>query len=284
MACFREAFFLSFLLRLLVFLLAALDVTFEPAREAAVHASKLRTTLAELLLLLAGNILNLVGGALVTADVHAHFLLERINAEHVKVVEEVDVGSHDGKDPADDPKTGNDLNAHQREVAGATAPLVEPADVVGHAKGSLETAGSGEEAGGQDTPHTATKVDGDGIDSIIDLETDEKEGSGKVDPSRDHTNDKGSPRLDGSTGGGDGDKTSEASVHGRRQIVGDHASLALVDEGVGEQGAQGTGGSSNGSIDSGKRGSIAEAGGRNEEGSAGVETICAKKMDDEMEK
>ena len=267
--------FLSFLL---VVLLAAIEGIFEPSRETTVHAGKLRTTLAELLLLLAGNILDLVGRALVTADVHAHFLLERINAEHVEVVEEVDVGTHHGHDPTDDPKHGNDLNAHQREVAGATAPLVEPADVFGHAEGSLETAGSGEEAGGQDTPHTATKVDGDGIDSIVDLEADEKEGTGEVDPSGDDTNAKGSPRLDGSTGSGDSDKTSEASVHCRGQVVCDHASLALVDDGVGEQGAQGTGGSSNGSINSGKRGGITKIGGRNEEGSAGVETICAKEI------
>ena len=269
-------FFLSILLvlRLRLLLLAGLDAVLKAAREAAVHSSVLGTTLAELLLLLSRNILDLVGGTLVTANVHADLLLERVDAEHVEVVEQVNVGTHNGKDPANDPKAGNDLDAHEGEVAGATAPLVEPADVVGHAKGGLETAGSSEQTDGEDTPHTATKVNGDGIDSIINLEADEKEGTGEVDPSSNDANDKGGPGLDGGAGGGDGNETSQTTVHGGCQVVGNNTGLALVNDGMSEHGTESTGGSSNGRVDSRKRSGITKGSGRDEEGSSGVESVC----------
>ena len=259
----RCDFFLSILLvlRLRLLLIAGLDAVLKAAREAAVHSSVLGTTLAELLLLLSRNILDLVGGTLVTANVHANLLLERVYAEHVKVVEQVNVGTHDGKDPANDPKAGNDLDAHKGEVARATAPLIEPANVVGHTKGSLKTAGSSEQTDGEDTPHTATKVDGDGIYSIVDLEADKKEGTGEVDPSSNDANDKGSPGLDGGAGSGNGNETSQTTVHGGCQVVGDDTGLALVNDGMGEHGAEGTGGSSDGSIDGSKGSGITKRSG-----------------------
>lgn len=272
-----DIFFLGFLIiRLLLLLLAGLDAVFEATREAAIHSSVLGTTFAELLLLLGGDILDLVGGTLVTADVHTNLLLERVDAEHIKVVEKVNVGTHDGKDPANDPKAGNDLDAHEGEVTGATAPLVEPADVVGHAKGGLKTAGSSEQTNGEDTPHAATEMDGDGINGIVNLEADEKEGTCEVYPASNDANDEGSPGLDGSAGSGDGNETSETTVHGGSQIVGNNTGLALVNDGMGEHGTEGTGGSSNGSIDGSKRSGIAKGGGRDEEGSSGVESVCLK--------
>ena len=261
-------------LRLRLLLLAGLDAVLEAAREAAIHSSVLGTTLAELLLLLGGNILDLVGGTLVTANVHANLLLERFDAEHVKVVEEINVGTHNGKDPANDPKAGNDLDAHEGEVAGATAPLVEPGDVVGHAKGGLKTAGSSEQTNGEDTPHTATEVNGDGIDGIVNLEADKKEGTGEVDPSSNDANDKGDPGLNGGAGGGDGNETSETTVHGGCQVVGNNTGLALVNDGMSEHGTESTGGSSNTSIDGSKGSGITKSSGRDEEGSSGVETVC----------
>ena len=268
--CFLSIFLV---LGLRLFLLAGLDAVFEAAREAAIHSSVLGATFAELLLLLGGDILDLVGGTLVTADVHTDLLLERVDAEHVKVVEQVNVGTHDGKDPANDPKAGNDLDPHEGEVSRATAPLVEPADVVGHAKGGVKTAGSCEQTNGEDTPHTATEVDRDGINGIVNLEADEKEGTSEVYPASNDANDEGSPGFDGSTRSGDGNETSETTVHGGSQIVGNNTGLALVNNGMGEHGAEGTGGSSNARIDGRKRSGVTKSSGRDEEGSSGVESV-----------
>ena len=153
--------------------------------------------------------------------------------------------------------TCNDLNTKESEIATATTPRVEPSNMFGQTEGRLKTTGSGEEPGGEETPHASPKMDGNGINSVVDLELEKKGGGEEVHPSSDDTNDKGSPGLDGSARGRNCNQTSKTTIHGGCEIVGDKSSSALINYSVSKQSREGTGSGPDRGVDGGERSNIA---------------------------
>lgn len=64
-----------------------------------------------------------------------------------------------------------------------------------------------------------TYVHGNGVDGVVNAQSNDQFGHAEVDPSTDDANEDGAPRLDGGAAGRDGHETCQASVHGVAQIV-----------------------------------------------------------------
>jgi hypothetical protein len=57
----------------------------------------------------------------VTADIHADFLFQGVNAEHIKVVEDIKIDIHDDKSPGKDEQNGDELATQEREITRPSA-------------------------------------------------------------------------------------------------------------------------------------------------------------------
>ena len=194
-------------------------------------------------------------------DVQTDLFLEGVNTEHAKVVEAYEEGDHGGRNPGNNPENTNELAKEKIGITTALTPGVEPADVLGRAVGNGSTGRLGEETGGNAAPHTVGKVNGDGIDSIVNLELEEKARSAAVDPSGDDANEEGTVGGDDGGTGGNTNKATEAAVHGVGEIVFGFASLHLTDDGIGEHGSDGTSRGGQGGSDGTKCSNITVTGG-----------------------
>lgn len=213
-----------------------------------------------------------VGRTTVVRNVQTDFLLEWIDTEHAKSVKHQEEGGHDSKDPPNNPHHSDKLD---KEKVGIRA-VVEPSAMVGIVTSDSHKLGVGKQTNSEDTPQTVGKVDGDGIDGIINLHHDEELGEEVVNHTSNNSNDACCKRADNRASSGDTDQTSERTVHGHGQIVRNLATDAGVDDRVEEHGRDATRGGCQGGSDGTKGGS----GGRirvvNDQSGTGVESIPSK--------
>ena len=227
----------------------------------------------ELLDVLLGGASKVVGSTLVVRNVKTNLLLEGIDTEPSEEVEAEEEGDHGGGDPANDPEDTAELDKKKVGIAGATAPGVEPSNVLVASVGDGGTSRLGEETDGNAAPHAVGEVDGDGIDGIINLELEEEGGETAVDPASDDADEEGAVRGDDGGTGGDTDKAGEAAVHGVGKIVLGLAGLHLTEDGVGEHGGDGASGGSKGGGDGAETGNVSVSGRGDVEGRTGVEAV-----------
>mmetsp|Transcript_2722 Transcript_2722/g.5065 ORF Transcript_2722/g.5065 Transcript_2722/m.5065 type:complete len:100 (-) Transcript_2722:1120-1419(-) len=86
-------------------------------------------------------------------------------------------------------------------------------------KGVDGTGGLSKKSDCNATPDSISEVDGNGINSIIDLELDKKSRPEDVRPSGDNSDDEGCPWLDDGAAGGDSNQSREGAVHAHGDIV-----------------------------------------------------------------
>mmetsp|Transcript_18891 Transcript_18891/g.52509 ORF Transcript_18891/g.52509 Transcript_18891/m.52509 type:complete len:523 (+) Transcript_18891:49-1617(+) len=199
--------------------------------------------------------LQVVCGSTVMGDVQTDFLLEWVDAEHAEGVEHDEEWSHDGEDPCADPQDAADLAEEEVGISGFLAPRVEPSGVQGCVSGGTQLAFLSKETDSDHTPGSVGEVNWDGVDGVIDLHGDQELGESVVDPSTDHADDDGHSWCDDGASCGDGDESTQGSVHGHGEVVRGLAGLGLFNDGVGEHGSDATGGGSEGGGDGAEGGS-----------------------------
>jgi hypothetical protein len=100
------------------------------------------------------------------------------------------------------------------------AQLVEEAALVGNKKGCLHKIGIREESGRNKTPSTTEKMNRNGVDSIVDTETDQQMAPKYEEKARHDSCETSAPAIHSKTPRCDRDKAAESAVHGIGKIPG----------------------------------------------------------------
>mmetsp|Transcript_44900 Transcript_44900/g.94229 ORF Transcript_44900/g.94229 Transcript_44900/m.94229 type:complete len:133 (+) Transcript_44900:319-717(+) len=129
-------------------------------------------------------------------NIQTNLLLEGINTEESQNIEKMEVWCHDHRDPSNNPEDTTDLGKEERAISRTLSPHVEPAIFSMFAECVDGTVWLSEKSNSNASPDTITKVDRDGIDSIINLELDKEVGPEDVSPPSDDANNKGRPWRD----------------------------------------------------------------------------------------
>mmetsp|Transcript_8249 Transcript_8249/g.18488 ORF Transcript_8249/g.18488 Transcript_8249/m.18488 type:complete len:499 (-) Transcript_8249:108-1604(-) len=217
-------------------------------------------------------------------DVKTNLLLEGVHAEHSQNVEKVKVRDHDDGDPANNPEDAANLGEEETSIRRSISPHVEPTVLsVLCAVRQINAGLFGEESDGDASPDTITQVNGNGINSIVNLELDEEVGPEDVSPSSNDTDHECRPGFDHGASRGNTHEARERSIHTHGNVVGRLARLSAVHDHVSEHGRNRSTGSSNGGRDGTKGGNVATGLAGNHESGTGVESVPSHPEDEGTE-
>ena len=195
------------------------------------------------------------------------------DAEQVELLQDHEERRHDSHGPREDGEDDHDLAGQQVSVSSHDeSVVVARADQVLGGKGS----------GGDESPHTGTGVDGDGIERVIDLEHVEDElGASDVDEGTDDSNRDGGPDLHVAARSGDGHESGEGAVSDHDEVDDGGSTLHLGQSHDDEQGGQGSGGGTEGGVNGHAGGESRVSG--DSEGGTGVESEPSEPQEEHSE-